>query len=62
MANHVEEEMANINRLNRINRINNIDKETKKVIESINNPDILFDMDEGINNLGYEYTDVILRK
>ena len=62
MANHVEEEMANINRLNRINRINNIDKETKKVIESINSPDILFDMDEGINNLGYEYTDVILRK
>ena len=62
MANHVEEEMANINRLNRINRINNIDKETKKVIESINNPEILFDMDEGINNLGYEYTDVILRK
>ena len=59
MANHVEEEMANINRLNRINRINNIDKETKKGIENINNPDILFDMDEGINNLGYDYTDFI---
>ena len=34
MANHVEEEMANFNRVNRINRINNINKETKKVIES----------------------------
>ena len=58
MANFVGEAMANINRLNRLNKNNH----ELDIIESCVNPEILYDMDEDINNLGYDYAEEILRK
>ena len=58
MANFVGEAMANINRLNRLNKTTN----EFDIIESCVNPEILYDMDENINNLGYDYAEEILRK
>ena len=58
MANYVGEAMANINRLNRLNKTTN----EFDIIESCVNPEILYDMDENINNLGYDYAEEILSK
>ena len=58
MANYVGEAMANINRLNRLNKNTN----ELNIIESCVNPELLYDMDENINNLGYDYAEEILRK
>ena len=58
MANYVGEAMANINRLNRLNKNSN----ELNIIESCVNPELLYDMDENINNLGYDYAEEILRK